>query len=492
MQQVGRRTAVNQAPAGGSHYPFVRDNTYVPLLTDFYLAYEDDGQQFRLPFFVDWLYGFGSLPVSSSGGVTPTHSRDVVILDADGQTVFDSTQAIDYQETEWGTERVVCEWRDDRTVARLVARTSVTDEFDLVIEPGEELDVRTCDRLPGRVRSIRVGDDVFTGRVAFENGYNTTVLADEPVRTDGGRFRNPIRVEAVPGSGLGTADGCEETGEFIRTINRVAPDASGRFRIEANDCLRIHPPLSLLDDTATYNPASALLIDGDCTPCCGCDKFVQTYINLKNVWDEWHAAGAAAEAVRDLYAENRQRWLDQRACRAANPARLVAAGSKDCKSFVGGSFCNFSQCCIGPVELRLTFTKYAGGSAITWPGATLIEALIDGSGLNAVPWVPEVHGPVYRFLVDAANSQETTTVRMRLCVACEAGQSLGVALTVHVPDPPVDPETDVACELPTADVPSDVSAIWTANGVDAGSTVRAVLQKAVPLDPTSPTFNCNC
>src|ERR1051326_8371380 len=84
---------VSQPPGHGASYPFMSPSTEIQrLLGDFYLVYEDAG--YVMPFSVAWLYGFGDQVVAApSGFPAPTHARDLVITDAEGTVVFDSTTA---------------------------------------------------------------------------------------------------------------------------------------------------------------------------------------------------------------------------------------------------------------------------------------------------------------------------------------------------------------------------------------------------------------
>lgn len=508
MRDDGLRTAVNQRPHGGSDYPFVVDSAYSQLLTDFYLSYQDDVCEFVEPFKLDWLYGFGDVPAAPPLGSTPANARDVRVVDALDNVVFDSSLAVDYRETAWG-DRIVSEWHSDTSVLRLVARTTAAPDFQTNETPDLALDVRTCERLPFRVTSLRVGAFRFTGKVRFEQGYNMAIVAGAVTPVDGGRRRSPIDMDAVPGEGLGQAPGCEETVATLRRINRILPSVGGNFVIEADECFRIQRPLSVVTEEfipgyrphygsyaatgyTTTQAQASLQLQSDCQPCCPCDYFVRTYRGLKRMWDLWKETASDAEGVRDLYALNRQRWLDQLTCRQENPARLLVIGDRNCKVFVGGSVCNFSQCCLSPIELRFTVKKFSGNTLVPLSSLTVVDADINASSTRTTEkYAPEIIGPVIRFVADYSNAQATTVARMRICSACEVGESLQVTLTVHAPDP--EPNGNgVICELPTPEVDADILAIWAANGVPATPTVRAVLTEAAPLNPDAPSFDCGC
>ena len=90
---------VNQPPSGGTNYPFVRPSEDIQyLLGDVYLSYPDDSYTYEYPLRIEWLYGFGTAPVTPPAGYpTPTHTHDVIIKDANDVTVFDSTLADSYR-----------------------------------------------------------------------------------------------------------------------------------------------------------------------------------------------------------------------------------------------------------------------------------------------------------------------------------------------------------------------------------------------------------
>jgi hypothetical protein len=492
---------VCQPPGASGDYPFAAPSADVALLLgDFYLAYEDTECGYVLPLRVSWLYGFGTNPVSApSGTPTPAHDRDLVVKDADGAVVFDSTTAAYYEETEWGGRLLVVQWQTADAVCRCTVHTEWSPEhtavtYDDHIEPDSGvLDARTYERMPARVRGIRVGNQTFTGKIVFQSGNNVDLTGEAADRTDGGEFVNAVTIDAVPGAGLGRQPGCESTEVVLRRINQSQPDDSGNLVIEMDDCLRLQIPLTVTGDTATYAAESTLQIHSECTPCCACEDYVNTYRGLKAVWDRWRSAAASAEATRDVYHDNRDRWNDQRDCRLASPARLLVNSERNCRLFVGGSFCNMTPCCVGPIEFRFTLLRYVDGVEVAWVGEpSVVEAYVRGSSTDGEEaYAPQVDGPVIRFTVDFARRQQVSTVRFRVCTPCQSNESVSVVMTVHAPDP-VPGEGVESCDLPAASTPAGVAAVWSANGVPAGDTVRASASRAAPLNPEPPSFVTSC
>jgi hypothetical protein len=473
------RTAVNQAPGGGTDYPFTGPGDLVGAVLDFYLSYPDADCAYGLPF---------SLAVA---GDTWT------VTDADAGVVatFDAGDAVTRA---WG-DRTVYEWAGDDAVMRAVVQGTPAGEG--------VLDARTYDRLPARVTAFRVGLVRVTGNVKFEAGFNVDLSGAAPEEpADGGRYRPQLNIDAVAGAGAGRVDGCEELVPEVRKINQVGPDCAGNFKIEADPCFRVGPPLLVtgaMGEPRTAIAAAAGLtqdeaqhavrVTSDCHPCCECDYFVRTYRGLKRQWDRWKADAAAAEAVRDTYDVNRARWLASRQCRIDNPARLVLNTDFNCKTFIGGSFCNFTTCCLAPVELRFTLRRYLGGVLQPWGGGSANEAYISGTPTDGDErYAPLVVDNVVRFFVDYADPQATTVAKMKFCTTgCTAEESLEVTLSVHVPQPPANPHTGDPCTLPAVEVPTWLADAWAGAGVPADD-VRAVLTKTAALNPDQPRFDCGC
>lgn len=463
--------AVNQSPGGGGAYPFVGASALAQGVLDAYLSYEEGLPAYSWPFTLSY------------------DGTSVLVEEAGGAHVFLATLA-GASATPWGDRRVL-EWIDGENVLRLVVR-----DADLVPGSGE-LDARTCHRLPARLRSVRVGGQVIRGNILIEAGYNISLSAAQPTRHDGGRYVQQVNLDAVPGAGMGRQPGCAEVETVVRRINGVRPDAGGNFFVALDDCFRGQLPVHTVEEdgfrTALRTPASLGLYN-DCKPCYDCSYFVRTYRGLKQVWYRWQAVAAQAEAVRDVFADNRRRWLDQRDCRVGQAGRLVAAGGHDCKTFVGGSYCNTSPTCLQPVELRFTFQLYQAGQPVGWPGGVqLLESYLDGSPTRGEePYPPAAAGPVFRYTFDYADPQQTSQARLRLCISCAADNTLGVTMTAHAPTPPPNPRTGAPADLPTAEVPADVLAVWAQYGVPAGPAVRAVQVKTVPMNPDPVPFECGC
>lgn len=477
------RTAVNQGPYGGTDYPFTAAGVLDGIVLDLYLSYYDPAQQYKLPF-----------SLSVVGTVfTVTDSNAVIV--ASGNISTGGTSRV------WGS-RTVYEWISDPWVLRVVVRA------DLLEDGAGVLDVRTCEQSAKHVRSVRVGMLRMTGKIQIQTGYNISLSATPIAPVDGGRLTNQVNMDAVPGAGIGKLNGCDAAETVLRKINKVQPDCGGNFIVDFDNCFRAQLPLFMVgdqgeprigefsaQDLTTEQAKHAIKIYSDCHPCCECDYYVRTYRGLKRMWDKWKEDATRAEAVRDTYNDNRKRWLESYQCRLDNPARLVASTDKTCKTAIGGSFCNFTTCCVHNIEIRFTFQRYKSALLVPWTSGSITEAFISGSNTDGEEkYAPSIVGSqVVRFFFDYADPQDMSIAKMKFCTtACASDESLQVVMTVHANSPPPNPHTGDPCTITTATPTSDIMSIWSALGVPATPTIRASLTKTVALDPSSPTFSCGC
>lgn len=500
------RTAVNQGPGNGADYPLASGHALSALLLDFYLEYPDDAGTFELPLCVAWLHGFGGRPADPVVGVPdPVHAFEVIVADALGQVVFDST-AGDEVDVAWGTNRRIVEWRAGSGVARLVFDLSVVADMLAELAYADAwLDPRTWVRRPPQLDGVRLGLQTHSGgTVVFSSGFNVALSGAPTTRIDGKARVDAIILDGVPGAGLGRQAGCGPELVAVRRINRVGGDAGGNFTFEASDCFRAQLPLDVTgtgaDRAATYGgslpPSRArhgLELHNDCHACCECDFFVRTYAGVRRMHETWAAIAQAAEGVRDTYAANRDRWLSQLDCRRGRALQVVTLAEPDCRSFVGGNYCNMSGCCLYGLEMRFTFQRYTHGALNLAPLLMhSAEAYIEGSATKGQErYSPRLYpvstgAPVFAFEFGFADPQFRSRAKMRACYKCSAADSLKITVTVHVPD-----ASQAGCAADLVDVPADIAAIWDDAGLPQTPAIALVAQ-SMPVDPKPPTFNCEC
>jgi hypothetical protein len=547
---------VNQPPSGGTNYPFVRPSDDIEwLLGDFYLSFPDDRCAFAYPFHIAWLYGFGTDPAPPEnivGWPTPVNAYDLVIQDDNGNTVFDSTTAEQFATTDWPATNPrlkIIEWVAGETVCRCTLHTQWTQHDidaglsktyeDYIVPANGELDSRTLNKLPLRVRSIRTGLTKFTGTpVVFEAGFNIDWrevnleeeigefqldLDDLGIEIDpedrdvisGDRVTERVTIEAIPGAGLGVVPGCQETEPILRKFAGATADAGGNILLDMEGCLWGQRPVGLtevkprefryLNENLTpANAAAGIEIGNDCGPCCECSYFVRTYAGLKRQWNLWQDLAIRAEDVRDTLNENIDRWLKEKDCREQNPLKLILLAEPECKAAVGALYCNTNKCCAKPLIMRFTFQYFVGENEVTPPAFVCDAAEIDGSPQKQQD-IPKDHGeeyalagqwPVYEALFEYANPQDTSRVSFRVCIPeCAPGTSLKVWVSVHYPDMEPVPETGEECDPGVVDVPDNIAAIWAAsvNGPPAYPTRALKATKTIPLNNQSAFCEtCEC
>jgi len=484
---------VNQPPSGGTDYPLIRPSDDVKhLLGDLYVSFEDDQCLFKYPFKIVWMYGFGATVVAPPAGwPTPIHAYDFIIHDANGLVVCDTTLATSFESTPWpasGPRLLILEWISATEVCRATVHTEWASEdiaaglsrpYDLYIEPDNaEIDARTLNKLPLRVRSLRVGLTKMTGGpIELVSGFNIAMgevdLNDQIAAGDfvldlddlgidvepgqaevisGNRVSVQMSIQAVPGDGLGQVPSCEESEAIVKQISGARPDLAGNLNLDLEGCIRTMRPVALLDVSpyeyryATFEPGvspeNAIEIGNDCGPCCECDYFVRTYKGLKRQWDLHQIITSCLEQTRDQHKLNIDRWLEEKRCREADPLKPVLLPESQCKAAVGVLFCNTNKCCAVPMTLRFTFEYFSGGVSVTPSSEPPCVAALAYSTpqrnselYTPQPIVLKGSWPVYEHTFDFVDPQATAQVAFRICLpSCVPGDALLLHATAHYPN----------------------------------------------------------
>lgn len=395
------RSAVDQPPHGGSDYPFVGASTLADHILDAYLSYPDPDLTVRWPLRLV---------------VTPT---DVTVHDANNAIVVTAPWTA-AAVTPWGS-REIRRWVVGSTVLRLVVRPP--------IGTGEAvLDARTYHRRPDRLESLAVAGDTapdprLQGQVVWEAGYNV-VLTDLGDTTDAsGRTITSVQIDVIPGAGQGRAPGClEPETPPVRSINRIPPTDDGRFLLSVDSCLRL-----------TSSGSSGLRLASDCSPCCPCDYFVRVYEGMRKVAERWQDVLDQAQAIRDQYHTNRQRWEDARKCRAANAVRVNVTPLGRCRFGITVAFCNLSASCLSPLELRVRLQLTGPGTGLQIESGFMIGSHTDGHETAYRPGQQTVDGqPVFVFSVPYLDPQHTVTAGVRLHIPnCSTATVVRVQAAAH-------------------------------------------------------------
>lgn len=440
-------------------YPFTPDHAFGVVVEDLWLGVIDPQREHARPFRVSWLYGFGAVPATEA--YAPVHVRDLIVVDAAGAVAFDSRDAA-YAEVAWGSSRFVGHWRmaDGRTL-QAVGRTGPAGGVaDHLVADDAWLDERAVGRAADRVTAVTVGGDPLDGVIGLEGGYNVAFEAQADARR-----RRVIRVVGEAGAGAGRFPGCGETpAPLVRRINRVAPTADGRFFLRTGDCHRF----------GDAGAATVALVN-DCTPCCPCSAYADTYAGLARTWAAWAEASAVLESVRDQHRDNVDRWNAAAAAAAAAPVQTLTRSLGGRRAYVGATYCNTSDCCRTNAEVRVTVVPYSGGLPATLPDPpTVVKAATrDACQAGAEAYAPIVAAaadgwPVLVFRFDTIRRLQPAVIEAQLRrAAVQPGDAAKVVVTVHA-DPLADGCSGTA---PAVAVPAEVLVRWAEAGLGAPDCV---------------------
>jgi hypothetical protein len=447
--------------------------------------------------------GFGAdAAVNPPGFPTPTNPKDILIRDNNGVTVFDSTTASRFVAVPFGGRLESLQWETDTQVLRATRHTAPkTGEIpmtlsEIIVPTNGEMDGRTYNRLPNRVKSFKVGlITVKAENVIWEEGFNLNMDVQDIVSVEGGRRVQPIAFRAQPGDGIGQVPACDEEDPPVRRINTVGPDDSGNFKVDTADCYRVQRPVDITnerprqasiaaDGLTAEQAAAAIEILNDCGPCCECDDFVRTYEGLRKLDNRYISLGGRAEGARDQLGLNLTRWENGRLCRVENPFRVVVLQEYLCTTAIGLNFCNLTEGCITPLTIRLTMQVFKDGvidPSITATTFVCPETVKNGTDTNYEDRVYEMDGtyPVFDTRFDVADPQQSVKIRTRLKFnGCTDDQTLRVTLSAHY-DKTLRPDESDAILPPVVTPPADIQTLW--DSAVLLEPPRAILQKAVPI-----------
>lgn len=514
------RTSVNQQPFGGTHYPFTDATEFNCALLDLHLSYRDDlcpkpprlatvGQPptpaqagYRPSFYISRMTGFDAVSEAwediitawedfsqlwNAEGVLDILTLRITIEDEDAQVVFD-TVGITPVFSVWGTDRFVVLWSDpDRGCLQIVLRNSNV--------PGNvserlRIDPRTYNRLPSQLLSI----NTRAGVTELIAGYNARIDVTPVTVVDGQRRQTRIVFNAIPGAGDGRFSDCGEVVSPIRRIGGREAGSDGNFILDSDGCFRLQRPLSIFEDEdsriANYGDLDlnaddaqhAIQISSDCGPRCPDSYYLRVHRGMLRMWDRWKSAAEDVEQVRTDYNVIKARWDEQRACRLANPVKLVISPEKGCKFTIGGLLCNMTGVCLTTLEMRFLIELFDSGvpDLFSADGSPCAQAIIRGSFTDGQESY-DIGGdwPQYYANFPFASSQDSSSVRFRLCIpGCTATKSMRVTMTVHGPNVAGAENYDVL----------------EADGSPYGSAypVRYKAIKLAPFNTIPPAFGCEC
>jgi hypothetical protein len=438
----GRRgIGVNQ-PQSGLDYPLIAPSTDIQyLLADFYLSYEDTAQEFTHPLRIKWLYGVGCIDNRPPPDTpTPTHAADILIVDANERTVFDSTvlgsdtSIARFASWCWGLKKgsAAClnnyayrayEWISNKAVCRLVVfqtwppSAADTDsdsvrEYPINLVPvNATLDERTVYRVPKRVTSFILPDHSnikFTRTSAdFLAGFNTQLTAGEEEERNLRKTRQ-ITFNVEPGAGLGKYTDCADPDPPIYSINGLTgPD----ILITAEKCLWIRIPTAFNSPSTALIPErpngkAKLIVGSNCPACCTCDDYVGLANYMNSTRDRYKKIGGDVTNVLLAHSDNIERWRDQRDCRIRTPIKACMTAQRCPFMDVIVQYCNLCEKCVEDVTLNLAFTAPGNSATIACGYTTVTNKDVKGGLYQLGGGWPNYTAKLGK--VDAGNSASVT------------------------------------------------------------------------------------
>ena len=385
---AGRQGLGVVQPQSGLDYPLVGPSVFTEydyahgiryLVADFYFEYDDPaeytaGTKATHPLRIKYLYGVGCVENTPPLDFpTPVHDADIVLVDALGAVVFNTTAPLTtFTSHDWGTDYKIYTWKQASALCRLVAYTTwpTTDierqQYHKYLVPdAATLDERAVYKMPRRLRTIRVrnGDNItgkYAGPVILMNGYNTEISPAAPAVIN---FRDDtfVTFTAVAGSGAGQYDDCAANADNqpITHINGIGADNFGNFLLSSSDCLWARQPTTypLLNTTTPTPEPATLQLGADCVPCCGCADYATAAKYMNDTSLRYALIGARSDNVRAHHDDNVSRWNAQQTCSLLSPLKLIFVPQRCPYIDVIAMLCNSCQTCIGDTTLKLVISS---------------------------------------------------------------------------------------------------------------------------------------
>ena len=390
----------------GTDFPFVSPSSDIRGMFEDINFIFDTTVKYKYPLKVTSVTGFQ---------FASPNVANLVISDSDGSIVF-NTSGSTFSQRSWGADRVIYYWQSGKkflTAVQYVGSGAVERSVSFVPVKAV-LDERAYQKEIAKVNTIRVNGTPYDGDIELVAGYNMIFSIRPSTDVEGRRKVNYVQVAAVAGEGQGVYPNCPENcvNDAIKTINGVDPDDNGNIAIIAKDCY--WNAVDGESNNALYRPTyeNTVSIRNNCSPCCECNDFVNTYKGIQNVYSRFKNLGDRAMQVRSQHYANQARWVNAKEQREQANMRIFALPITNGSASVVVTYCNTTSSFIGPIYIEINLDagdkvgSLSNNSVVWYPTCSSSPTIID----------PEGSWPNYIFRWDTIGPGRSAKIRFNVAV----------------------------------------------------------------------------
>ena len=385
----------------GTDFPFVAPSSDIRgMFEDMYLSFDTT---------ITYSYPLKVTSVSGFQFATPSIAN-LVISDSNNTVVFNTTGST-FSQRAWGADRVIYYWQSGKKILTAVqyVGSGAVERSPSFSPTNAVLDERAYQKECTKVNSISINNVQYQGDFEIVAGYNMVVSLTPTTDVEGSRKINYIQMAAVSGEGQGIYPNCPENcvSDAITNINGVTPDQNGNVAVIAKDCY--WQGVEGQSNQTLYRPSAShqLSIRNNCSPCCECNDFVNTYKGIQNVYSKFKDLGDRSMRGMSQHYANQERWLAAKEQRDQASMRVFALPIQNGAASSVVTYCNTTSNFIGPIYIEITLDGggKTGGlssdSVIWYPTCGSSPVLID----------PEGEWPTYRFRWDTIGPGKSAKIR---------------------------------------------------------------------------------
>ena len=267
--------------------------------------------------------------------------------------------------------------------------------------------------------------------------------------------------------------------DYVGTLNGVAGDSKGNFKIELADCLRIFQPV----DAGNAPIPNTLILNSDCLPCCDCSDYtaVSAAISRRSakIKDENNMLNAMVQSVSSVYNSALE------SIRKKKPPIIVVRNVRSIEDSITFSVQNISSV---PAYAYVGIVKGTGlpSDLAVKSGQSFLSVLMSTSG-NFCPII-SANKSTLAPLAYTKYENPSASMPPEFQCAADIGILVGnVSTTSGIT--PIPPGGRVDVILYSASIRSSIDAYIAANG--GAGFVPASGFKTMTLGYTSPSISFN-